>query len=165
MSDSRRRLVIGSVVMLLANGIIVRQSAGQNAHQTSTPVYRGTFVAHAIEEFGFDETFTVEAKVNTESDTAGTMSFDIALASFPVGTTGPPVRVNTSCSIPLTMSGDAFSGSADGLCWVNVRIEVSGTITPDTMTGTWRLHALLLPPYDDPGYAEDTGSVPFTLTK
>jgi hypothetical protein len=151
--------------MLLASWLIARQSAAQNAQQTVTSVYSGTFVAHAIEGFGFDETFTVDAKATIESDTQGTMFFDIGLASFPVGTTDPPVRVGTSCSIPLKISGGEFSGSADGLCWVNVRIEGTGAITADTMTGTWRLHALLLPPYDDPGYSEDTGFVPFTLTR
>lgn len=165
MRNSRRRSLVVSVVMVLTSWIMVRQSAAQSVQQTATAIYRGTFVAHAIEGFGFDETFTVDANVTIESETEGTMSLDIALASVPVGTTDPPVRVNTSCSIPLTISGDAFTGSADGLCWVNVRIVASGTITADTMTGTWRLHARLLPPYDDPGYAEDTGSVPFTLTK
>jgi hypothetical protein len=181
MSDSRRRLLVVTMVMLLASWITGGQSVAQNvsapivspsaippgrtAQQTEIQTYTGTFVAHAIEGFGFEETFTGSATGTIESDTEGTIFLEIDLASVRVGTHDTPVHVSTSCSIPLIIDGDTFSGSAEGVCWVNVRIEASGTFTADTMAGTWRLHALLIPPYDDPGYAEDTGFVPFTLTK
>jgi hypothetical protein len=130
--------------------------------------YKDTFIVNSHVASGWSHTYTITATATfgVPSPTVALKVAVLAVSDTPNPHSPATVEARDCAVIPLTTSGNQFSGSVIGQCWGNLEFQISGTRSASSASGTFRIHNVLIPPWTQPAiYNEDSGHVPFTLSR